>query len=204
MKKRSQVVTYRLKKDNDIFGRMIRTYAVWFILLLLIIIMSFVSPVFFSFRNFITVFKNIGALALVSMGLTFVCLGGGFDLSQGAILLLTSTIIVNLNPTTPITFIGSLLLCLAVATCIGGVNGYFIGMQRMNPFITTLGMRYILGALIYIATSGAVVSAATQSAILEKLGLGRLFNVPIQTIIIIIIVIICWFFIRFTTFSRII
>ena len=164
--------------------------------------MSFVSPVFFSFRNFITVFKNIGPLALVAMGLTFVFLGGGFDLSQGAILLLTSTIIVNLNPTTPLTFIASILLCIFVAMGVGGINGYFIGTQRMNPFITTLGMRYILGALIYIATSGAVVSAAIQSDILEKLGLGRVFNIPIQTIIVVIIILVCWFIIRYSKYSR--
>jgi putative xylitol transport system permease protein len=202
MKKTSQAATYKLKKENDVLSNLIRTYAIWFILLLLIVIMSFVSPVFFSFRNFITVFKNIGPLALMSMGLTFVFLGGGFDLSQGAVLLLTSTIIVNLNPSTPISFIGGILLCIVVAAGIGAINGYFIGSHRMNPFITTLGMRYILGALIYIATSGAVVSAAVQSDILSQLGLGRVFNIPIQTIIVFILVIICWFIVRFTTYSR--
>ena len=202
MKKTSQAATYKLRKENDVLGNLIRTYAVWFVLIPLVIIMSFVSPVFFSFRNFITVFKNIGPLALVAMGLTFVFLGGGFDLSQGAILLLTSTIIVNLNPTTPLTFIASILLCILVAMGVGAINGYFIGTQRMNPFITTLGMRYILGALIYIATSGAVVSAAVQSDILEKLGLGRVFNIPIQTIIVIIIILVCWFVIRYSKYSR--
>jgi putative xylitol transport system permease protein len=202
MKEKSQAVTYRPKRENDVLRNLIRTYAVWFVLLLLIIVMSFVSPVFFTFRNFITVFKNIGPLALISMGLTFVFLGGGFDLSQGAVLLLTSTIIVNFNPLNPWTFIGSLLFCLLVAIAIGAINGYFIGMQRLNPFITTLGMRYILGALIYIATSGAVVSAAVQSDILEALGLGSVFRIPIQTIIVVVLVIACWFIIRFTTYSR--
>ena len=202
MKKTSQAVTSKLKKENDILGNLIRTYAIWFVLLLLIIIMSFVSPVFFSFRNFITVFKNIGPLALIAMGLTFVFLGGGFDLSQGAILLLTSTVIVNLNPVNPVPFIGAIILCILIAVGVGAINGYFIGTQRMNPFITTLGMRYILGALIYIATSGAVVSAAVQSDILEYLGLGRVFNIPIQTIIVVVIIIICWFIIRYTKYSR--
>ena len=202
MKETSRAATYKLKRENDVWSNLIRVYAVWFVLLLLIIVMSLVSPVFFTFRNFITVFKNIGPLALVAMGLTFVFLGGGFDLSQGAVLLLTSTMIVNLNPTNPLTFIGSLLLCILVAVAIGAVNGYFIGMQRMNPFITTLGMRYILGAMIYIATSGAVVSAAIQSEILEALGLKSVFKIPIQTIIVVVVIIICWFIIRFTTYSR--
>jgi ribose transport system permease protein len=202
MDRTSRSVTFKPAKENDVLSRLIRTYAVWLVLLLLIIVMSFVSPVFFSFRNFITVLKNVGPLALVATGLTFVFLGGGFDLSQGAVLLLTSTLIVNLNPVNPLTFIGSLLICLMVAAAIGAVNGYFIGMQRMNPFITTLGMRYILGALIYIVTSGAVVSAAVQSDILETLGLGRLLNIPIQIYVVVILLAICWFIIRFTAYSR--
>ncbi|MBN1299267.1 MAG: ABC transporter permease [Actinobacteria bacterium] len=202
MKKTSQVATYRLKRDNDTLGNLIRSYAIWFILILLIIIMSFVSPVFFSLRNFVTVFKNIGALALVSMGLTFVFLGGGFDLSQGAVLLLTSLITVNLNPMTPLSFLGTIFLCMLVGVGIGAVNGYFIGMQRMNPFITTLGMRYVLGAVVYIVSSGAVVSALERSKILEAIGLNSVFKIPIQTIIVIVIVAICWFIVRFTVYSR--
>jgi ribose/xylose/arabinose/galactoside ABC-type transport system permease subunit len=72
----------------------------------------------------------------------------------------------------------------------------------MNAFITTLGMRYILGAFIYIVTSGAVVSAASKSHILEALGLNSVFRIPIQTIIVAAIVIICWFVVRFTAYSR--
>ncbi|MBN2073557.1 MAG: ABC transporter permease [Actinobacteria bacterium] len=202
MKKISQAATSRLKKENDLTGKLIRTYAIWFVLLVLIIVMSFISPVFFSFRNFITVLKNIGPLALIATGLTFVFLGGGFDLSQGAVLLLTSMLIINFNPVTPLTFTGSLLFCLAISIGIGSVNGYFIGMQRMNPFITTLGIRYIIGAFIYIVTSGAVVSATVQSDILEFIGFGTVYRIPIQTIIVATIIIICWFIIRFTTYSR--
>ena len=202
MKETSQAATSRLKKENDLLGRLVRTYAIWFVLLLLIVVMSFVSPVFFSFRNFITVFKNLGPLALVATGLTFVFLGGGFDLSQGAVLLLTTMLIINFNPVTPLTFIGALLFCLGVAAGIGAINGYFIGMQRMNPFITTLGIRYIIGAFIYIATAGAVVSATVQSEILESLGFATVFRVPVQTIIVAAIIILCWFVIRFTTYSR--
>lgn len=202
MKETSQAATYKLRRDNENLSNLIRTYAVWLILLLLIVIMSFVSPVFFSLRNFITVFKNIGPFSLVAVGLTFVFLGGGFDLSQGAVLLLTSTLIVNLNPTNGLTFAGSFLICILVAAVIGAVNGYFIGMQRMNAFITTLGMRYVLGALIYIVTSGAVISAASKSHILEALGLNSVFRIPIQTIIVAAIIIICWFIVRFTAYSR--
>jgi putative xylitol transport system permease protein len=202
MKKISQAATSRLKRENDILGRLVTTYAIWFVLLILIITMSLVSPVFFSFRNFITVFKNIGSLALVATGLTFVFLGGGFDLSQGAVLLLSAMLIINFNPVTSSAFIGSLFFCLAVAAGIGAINGYFIGMQRMNPFITTLGIRYIIGAFIYIATGGAVVSATVQSEILETLGFETVFKIPIQTIIVAAIIILCWFVIRFTSYSR--
>ncbi len=202
MKKTSQAVIYKLKKENDIFKKIIRTYAVWLIILLIIIIMSFLFPVFFSFRNFITIFKNVSPLAVVAVGMTFVFLGGGFDLSQGAVLLLTSTIIVNLNPNNWYSFIWGILLCFLASLVVGSINGYFIGIQKMNPFITTLAVRYILGAIIYIITAGAVVSSTIRSKILETLGIGNIYKIPILSIVVAVILIICWFVIGFTVYSR--
>ncbi len=181
----------------------IKRNTIWVFLILLIIVMSIISPNFLTVVNFITVLKNVTAIALLSFGLTFVFLGGGFDLSQGANLLLAATLIVSINPEGGLFFTVVVLFILGVSSSIGLFNGYLIGKQQLNSFIVTLGMRSIIGTFIFIRTSGMVISAALQSRILEYIGLNRLFNfMPVTATIWMVIAAICWFIVRYTTYAR--
>jgi ribose transport system permease protein len=172
-------------------------------MLALIAAMSLISPNFFTVENFLTVFRNITYTMLLACGLTFVFLGGGFDLSQGATLILTATLMVSVSPPGPLLFFATLLLVLAAAVAIGLLNGYLIGIHRLNPFVVTLGVRSIVGGFIFIYAAGAVISAAVPSPILEFVGLNRLFGyLPVLVLAWFLIAAACWFVIRYTPFSR--
>jgi len=180
----------------------LRAYTIWAFLALLILVMSIISPNFMTLQNFSTVFKNLASIALLAFGLTFVFLGGGFDLSQGATLILSATLIVSINPEGGLFFTGTVLLIFFIALCIGSFNGYLIGVHRLNSFIVTLGSRSIVGGFVFIHAAGMVVSAARQGPILEFIGLDRIFDVPVITIIWIVMTAVCWYIIKYTPFSR--
>jgi ribose/xylose/arabinose/galactoside ABC-type transport system permease subunit len=182
--------------------RTLRAYTIWIFLALLILFMSIVSPNFLSLRNFTTVLKNLAPTALLGFGLTFVFLGGGFDLSQGATLILSATLIAGINPEGAVFFTGTVLLIFFIAFAIGTFNGYLIGVQRLNSFIVTLGLRSIIGGFVFIHAAGMVVSAAIQSRILEFIGLDRVLGVPVQTIIWIVVAVACWFIVKYTPYAR--
>ena len=180
----------------------LRAYTIWAFLALLILVMSIISPNFMTLQNFSTVFKNLASIALLAFGLTFVFLGGGFDLSQGATLILSATLIVSINPEGGLFFTVTVLLIFFIALCIGSFNGYLIGVHRLNSFIVTLGSRSIVGGFVFIHAAGMVVSAARQGPILEFIGLDRIFDVPVITIIWIVMTAVCWYIIKYTPFSR--
>lgn len=178
-------------------------YSIWIFLIALIIVMSFVSENFLTVQNFATVLKASTLIALLAFGLTFVFLGGGFDLSQGATLILSATLLVSINPDSLFPFLGTVILIVAVAALIGAVNGYFAGILQLNPFIVTLATRSIIGGFVFIYAAGMVVSAALQGRILEFIGLNRLFKVlPVTTLIWMVIAAICWFVVRYTPWVR--
>jgi ribose/xylose/arabinose/galactoside ABC-type transport system permease subunit len=195
--------TSKQKNNRTGIGKALSSSSIWIVLAVLVLIMSLTVPSFFTVRNIFSVLKSITPVAIVAFGLTFVFLGGGFDLSQGATLIFSATLIISMNPATPHGFIGSALLILLIAGLIGSVNGFFIGVQRLNPFIVSLGTRFIIGGVIFLQASGMVVGASFQSRILEVIGLGRVFKIlPIQTLIFIFIAITCWFVIKYIPYSR--
>ncbi len=181
----------------------LQKYTIWVFLVVLIIVMSIISPNFFTLGNLTSVLKNLTHMALLAFGLTFVFLGGGFDLSQGATLIFSATLTINLNPWGVLPFIGTIVLLLFIAFLIGSFNGYLIGIQQLNPFIVTLGSRSIVGGILFIQAAGMVVSAAVQGPILEFIGLSRVLEfLPAQTVFFLAIALACWFVIKYTPYAR--
>ena len=183
--------------------RYFRTYTILFVMLGLFTVMSLTVDNFFTVENFLTVFRNITHTMLLACGLTFVFLGGGFDLSQGATLILSATLMISMSPSSPLFFCAALVLVLAAAAAIGLVNGYLIGIHNLNPFVITLGIRSIVGGVIFVYAAGAVIGASVPSPILEFVGLNRLFGyLPVVVLTWIVAAAACWFVVRHTPFSR--
>jgi ribose transport system permease protein len=203
MRAASQPATSRPQRLADTVLRFLRTYTIWIVIAALIVLMSVISPDFLTLTNLRTTVINMTTVALVAFGLTFVFLGGGFDLSSGATLVLAATLLLAFNPATGRLVSLGFLVILALSAAIGTVNGYLIGVQRLNPFIVTLGIRTILAAVIFALAARAVKGFTAQSEILEFVGVGRIFGVvPVLTVILIVVGIACWFTVRFTPYAR--
>ncbi|NLJ49674.1 MAG: ABC transporter permease [Candidatus Atribacteria bacterium] len=193
--------TYKTERGID--RASLSEIIIWLAIVFLFIIMSFFSPTFLTIRNIVTVIKNLTTVAILSFGLTFVFISGGFDFSQGAILLYSAILIISFNPGT----IGGVflysLLVMGIAVLFGTFNGVLIGFFHLNPFVVTLGLRNVIAGIIFISTAGMTVGATAQSPVLEYLGLGRFTRwLPVQTVFLIGIAIICWFVLRFTLYGR--
>jgi ribose/xylose/arabinose/galactoside ABC-type transport system permease subunit len=183
--------------------RLLRSSTIWIVIIVVFVVMSVVSKHFLSVGNIRSTIINMTHLAIVAYGLTFVFLGGGFDLSQGAVLILTATLTIAFNPASPLPIAGTIILLLAIAGGIGAVNGWLIGVQGLNSFVVTLGTRTIIGSVIFINAAQAVYGFARQADPLEFIGVGRLFGfLPMLTLILTIVTLACWFVVRWTPYAR--
>jgi ribose transport system permease protein len=119
-------------------------------LLILFVVFSLASPNFFTFSNVVGILLATAVNGLLALGVTFIIITGGIDLSVGTVMTLAAVIvgvvITNLGLPVPLGILAGLLMG-AVA---GWVNGVTIAKMRIPPFIATLGVMMIAKGLALV------------------------------------------------------
>jgi ribose/xylose/arabinose/galactoside ABC-type transport system permease subunit len=199
-----------MKKSSSIFadlsgkiGWVIRKYAPLLVLLGLIILFTLISPNFMTFNNIKLMLRQVSFVAIVAVGLMFVMVSGGIDLSVGAQIILTNVCLAimisndfpyQINP-----FI-AILICLALGTVLGTANGLLSNVLKIHPLIITLGTAMIYRGLGYIIAGGRNISGLPDS--FRVFGQGYVGEVPVPVIIMIIVALIAAFVLQKTYFGR--
>lgn len=149
------------------------------------IVLTLLSPVFFTFKNIRSVLMGMTYDLVVALGMTFVLILGGLDLSVGSNLALSSvlTTILIVDLALPVSL--GILMGLGVSVFIGFTNGFLISKFKINPFIVTLGMMSIVRGIARVLTSGYFVTGLPKSFLF--IGQGELLGIPIPVIIGIVI-----------------
>lgn len=137
------------------------------LLVLLVILIAFfglMTPYFFKYTNFKAIISNIPIIAIMAIGMAFVLLIGGLDISVGSILGFTAVNVALFHhmgfPAWAI-----VLVCLAIGAAFGSFNGVIVTKVGINPVITTLGtMALARGMASWFALD------------IESLKLGRIFD----------------------------
>ena len=154
---------------------LIQRFGILAIFLLLCVTAAVSSPYFLTAENLLNVVRQVSVVGLTSLGMTFVILTAGIDLSVGSILALTTLAIAGLKPYGPV---ASLLGGLAIALICGWVNGVVTTKGRIQPFIVTLGMMTALVGVGLAYSDGQPVIGVPLS--LAWIGRGKLAGVPVR------------------------
>ena len=150
------------------------------ILLAMWLILSRLSPYFFTLDNLFEITIQAAVIALIAVGQTFVILSGGIDLSVGAVLAATSVVAsIVMDQGYGLTAgIAAGLLC---GAAFGAANGIAVGKLGIPPFIATLGMMGIARGFALIVTEGIPVFNLAPG--FEVLGQGRVAGIiPVPTL----------------------
>ncbi len=174
-------------------------YAIYFVLLLLIVYFSFTTDVFFTSTNIINVLRQVSVIGIVAVGMSFVILTGGIDLSIGGVIACSGVICSKLmlagwNP------LLAILATLGFACVVGVVNAFFSHEFRLNPMIVTLATLQILKGISYITTKGIPVYGFTEK--FKIIGQGYLGFVPIPVIIMFFFFFVGYFILKYTKFGQ--
>ena len=154
---------------------------------------------FLTSDNLLNVLRQNSMLGLVALGMTFVILTGGIDLSVGALLAVAGVIAAN--------FAGrgllvALLVAVAFTTLLGLINGALIAKARIQPFIVTLGMMIAARGLALAYTGEESVSVGKLSANFTWLGRGWIGPLPVPVLILFAAFVIGWVVLNHTRFGR--
>lgn len=183
-----------VKMQNGI-GRSTREVGVFIALVLLIIFFSLTSPHFLKVNNLLNIVRQISLLGIISMGMTMVIVCGEIDLSVGAVYgaaaIVCGMIITHGGPI----WLG-IVSALLTGVFFGALNGILTTYGRIPALIVTLGMMNIARGSVLVLSDARVISLSKRTVHVEGLdfflflGQGKIFQVPVISIIFILTVII--------------
>jgi len=168
-------------------------------LVVLIVVFSLMSPQFFTIDNFGVILSNAAVIGIVCVGQTFVIISGGFDLSVGGVIPLTSVAFaMAANAGIPLPVV--LVLVLIGAALFGVGNGLLVSKAHISPLIATLATTSIAGGLAFSISQGlSVPFKDPATGVLADRGL---FGIPNQIFLFVLVVIVAAIVLRFTIYGR--
>jgi ribose transport system permease protein len=168
-------------------------------LLLLILIFSILSPNFFSKRNMINILQQTSINGVVALGMTFVIIIGGIDLSVGSIVALVGMVMAQ-NLVGGMNVAVAIILGLVLGLFFGFVNGIVIAKLKLQPFLVTLGTMSIYRGLTLIISNGLPVRNLPKifSHILNAWNA----YIPVPIIILLVLTVICAYIIRYKKYGQ--
>lgn len=179
-----------------------RDYKVILVLFVLMLaVTSVLAPVFFNPGNLINVARQASLTGVVAVGMTFVVLTAGIDLSVGSILALVG-IIFSITVNAGLGVPAALVLALLVGTAMGLANGIGVTFLGIQPFIMTLAAMAVASGFALLISNGTPIHFASDSAVIDLLGNGNFFGVPGPVIIFAIIAIVAALVLHYLPFGR--
>lgn len=171
------------------------------LLIVLFIVFSLTQPRFFTAANIRVLLIGVSILWVISLGLTFVMLTGGFDLSLGSMLALAGFILVGFYVKLGLPALAALILTVVSGGVLGGgINGLLIGWVQMPFLVVTIGTLSLFQGVTYLVSGTQTVSL--NSSLLNAIGFNTTFGVPIAVWIMIATLAISLFVLRRTYFGR--
>lgn len=147
-------------------------------------LLSILSPSFLTLSNIMNVLNQVSLNGLVAIGMTFVILSGGIDLSVGSILALSGAVLAALLksgiPQAP-----AMAAALLLAAVLGVLNGLFIATFNLQPFIVTMAFMTIFRGSTFVFTNGRPITGLGRTGVFVAAGRGDVAGIPWSGIILI-------------------
>nr|WP_195365932.1 ribose ABC transporter permease [[Eubacterium] tenue] len=171
--------------------------------LLLIVVVSILSPSFLSTRNILNILRQTSVNAIIAAGMTFVILTGGIDLSVGSVLALSGAFAASLLASGQ-SIIVAVIAAIVVGAVVGFLNGFIIAKGKLQPFIATLATMTILRGITLVFTDGKPITLGSNALAMAfgKIGGGTILEVPSPVIITIVVFITCYYILNHTKMGR--
>jgi len=193
------------QKQHTFLSRMFASQTFWVVIAVILacLFLSFATDAFATQKNLYNITRNITFVAIVALGMTFVIITGGIDLSVGSVLCLCSMVLavtMHAGYSIEIGILASVLTALAI----GAFNGILIAYLGFPPFVVTLGMLSIARSLAMVASNNTVVFqfGPDHDKLLALGGGAWLFGIANPVLYMILLALITGFTLRWTRFGR--
>jgi ribose transport system permease protein len=176
-------------------------------LLVLFVASSVLSPYFLQVRNLVNILRQVSYTGTIALGMTFVIISGGIDLSVGSLAAFNASVgIIVLNYLMTrlgneyLAMAGGILTALLLGVLSGAMNGFLITRGKIAPFIVTLGSMAIFRSLsLFIGSAGEIRSVSGHYG---TFGMESILFVPVPVLAMIILTVILTLVLNNTRYGR--
>src|SRR3989454_2909691 len=186
---------------NNLFLRLLRRResGIFLALLVLMLTITAFQSNFATANNLYLIGRQIAYTAIVALGVFFVILTSGIDLSVGSVVGL-SGVICGMAMAAGLPPFVAVAVGLLTGLAVGAVNGAIVAYVGLTPFIVTLGMLSMARGLVFILTHGDSIRAIPEPFI--RAGLMDVLGIPMPVIVLALVGIIAYFVSNYSVFGR--
>ncbi len=172
--------------------------AIVWTLLALVVLCQILYPGFLARDNIFNILSQNTPVGLIALGMTFVMIAGGFDLSVGAIYAAGATFYAMEAKLVPLSVAAPLTLLLGFV--MGALNGLIVTRLKVNAFVATLGTSSIFGGAAYLYSHSAPVLVDQPG--FTQLGAGKWLDAPICLYLLVLFYVLGWLLLSKTVYGR--
>jgi ribose/xylose/arabinose/galactoside ABC-type transport system permease subunit len=199
-----QTASFGVKQMSITMGfGVLRRYTIYVAVIALVLIMTFLSPYFLTYGNIFNLLRVSAINGLLTLGMLFVILGRGIDLSVGSIFGLSAAVVAlalgpSATPAMPVSL--AVLFGLGVAAASGAINGFIVTHFKIESFVVTLGMLTIGRGATLLLLGGR--PAQIGSAVFNSFGQSAVLGIPVPVICFVSMLLLCGIVLNKSRFGR--
>lgn len=202
------------KKD---FSGFILSNAILLALIVMVIAICFIEPRFIQIQVLLDILRQSSTRIIIALGISFIILTGGTDLSAGRIVGFAAVIAASMMQTADysrrfwpdlpqVSVILPIIVAIFICTLLGWMNGMIVSKLKIPPFIATLGTQVIVWGICSLYFAKAPNNSQPLGGIrgdFTNIGTKLLFNyIPILIIFALVVTIVVWFIQNKTVFGK--
>lgn len=181
-------------------GSVMKKNVPFLILVFLLVLFAFVAPNFMTFGNLRTLIRQVSFSGISAVGLMFVMISGGIDLSIGSQIVFSNVLLAIMMAEWKLPPSLAIPLILLVGTGLGAINGFLCIKLKIHPLIITLGTSAIFKGFGYIINRSRNIMGFPDS--FRWFGQGYVWGIPVPVIIMVVVALIGSFILTRTYFGR--
>lgn len=192
--------TQNLTGERISVGQFILKYGIYFLFTLIVIILAVFNKSFLQGTNIINVGLQTSVNAVLAIGMTYVIITGGIDVSIGAVMAVASACGVGLIKVYNVPVGLGILVIIAVGTLFGLINGLSVAYLRMPAFLVTLATQGIARGFTLVISSGKSWYDLPEA--FQFIGKESFLGIPVLVYMVLVLYILGWILLRQTVYGR--
>lgn len=188
------------RNTGQTIARFLEQYGVGVIAVILVAIVAVGNPAFLSFINIANMLSQWAPAGLMAIGMTYVIIAGGFDLSIAAVFSFSAVVAAAVGQQQ--SFVLALAAAVVAGAFVGVVNAGLIARFNINPFITTVGTGFIVTGITFVFTKNAAF--IVDNVDFGIIGAGRWHGVPYSGMLLILLLVVAGLLLSRTIYGHVV